>query len=251
MFKISRMKNAHHIRVYYLIVAALFCLINSGNGQEDGSSLPPVQSNYIVLPPLSDVVDSALKNDYIIEAQKIRIQQKRELTSIEKKKIFRALTLNSQYSYGNNSALVDNQRATQPYLTATATNFYSGGVFINVSVFQFIARKNNIENARLQIEIEKINLELTKRNITVEITNLYLECALKAKLVKLRRDALSVSNMNFSYAEQSYAENSMKIQTYTDVAEVNVKMKVGYEQAFSDYIKSIVKLEQYAGIKIR
>lgn len=209
------------------------------------------ESFLLTLPPLVDLVDSALENTFLINAQQKRIQQKKELTSIEKKKIFRALTLNTQYSYGNNSAVVDNQRANQPYLTATATNFYSGGLFINVSLYQFIARKNNIENARLQIEIEKDNLEIMKRNIRVEITNLYLDCSLKAKVVKLRRNALSVSNMNFEYAEQSFAENTMKIQTYTDIAEVNVKMKVAYEQAFSDYIKSIVTLEEYSGTKIR
>jgi outer membrane protein TolC len=234
----------------HLIVVILMTIGSSTYAQRD-SATTATTSNLLTLPPLIHVVDSALQNASIIDAQKKRIQQKKELTSIERKKIFRALTINSQYSYGNNSALIDNQRATQPYLTATATNFYSGGLFINVSIYQIIARKNNIENARLQIEIEKDNLEIIKRNIRVEITNLYLDCSLKAKVVHLRRNALSISNMNYEFAEQSFAENTIKIQTYTDVAEVNVKMKVAFEQAFSDYIRSIITLEEYSGIKIR
>ena len=209
------------------------------------------QSNLIKLPPLSEVIDSALVKSFDLKAQSIIIEQKKEITSIEKKKILRALTFNSQYSRGNNVAFINNQLANQPYSTRAVTDFYSGGIFLNISVFQFAARKNTINNARLQIEIEKNNWETLKRNLTLKITNLYLDCELKAKIVQLRRDALSSSNINYSYAEKSFSANTLNIQTFTDVTEVNVKIKIAFEQAFSDYIKSIINLEEYSGIKIR
>ena len=222
----------------------IFAQINDGIIQKN-------KSNLLTLPPLSDVIDSALVKSFDLKAQNIIIEQKKEITSIEKKKILRALTFNSQYSRGNNVALINNQLANQPYSTRAVTDFYSGGIFLNISIFQFAARKNNINNAKLQIEIEKNNWETLKRNLKLKITNLYLECELKAKIVQLRRDALSSSNINYSYAEKSFSENTLNIQTFTDVTEVNVKMKIAFEQAFSDYIKSIINLEEYSGIKIR
>ncbi len=219
--------------------------------QLNDSVIQKNQSNLIKLPPLSDVIDSAIMTSFNLQAQDLIIEQKKEITSIEKKKILRALTFNSQYSRGNNIAYINNQLANQPYSTRAVTDFYSGGIFLNISVFQFVARKNNINNARLQIEIEKNKRETLKRNLTLKITNLYLDCGLKAKILQLRRDALSSSNINYSYAEKSFSANTLNIQTLTDVTEVNVKMKIAFEQAFSDYIKSIIHLEEYSGIKIR
>ena len=205
----------------------------------------------MILPPLSDVIDSAMIKSFEIRAQKVIIQQKKEITSIEKKKILRALTFNSQYSRGNNVAAIDNQLVNQPYYTKAVTDFYSGGIFLNISIFQVAARKNNIDNAKLQIEVEKNNLEIFKRNLKIKISNLYLDCELKYKIMKMRREALSISNMNFSYIENSFANNSTKMSIYSDVAEVNIKLKVAYEQSYTDYLKSIIILEEISGLKLQ
>lgn len=236
----------------HLLLTVLFVAISLiSNGQQKVSIDSRAERKLISLPPLASVIDSALINSFNLQSQNLIIEQKKEITSIEKKKILRALTFNSQYSRGNNVAFINNQLANQPYSTKAVTDFYSGGIFLNISIFQFAARKNNINNAKLQIEIEKNNWETLKRNLRLKITNLYLECELKAKIVQLRRDALSSSNINYSYAEKSFSANTINIQTFTDVTEVNVKMKIAFEQAFSDYIKSIINLEEYSGIKIR
>jgi outer membrane protein len=216
----------------------------------DSLSTLNIQSNKIILPPLSDLIDSAMIKSFEIRAQKTRIQQKKELTSIEKKKILRALTFNSQYSRGNNVAAIDNQLNNQPYYTKAVTDFYSGGIFLNVSIFQFAARKNNIENAKLQISIEQNNLEIVKRNLKIEISNIYMDIELKYKIMNMRAEALSVSNMNLSYIEKSFTNNLIKMATYSDVVEVNIKLKVAYEQSYTDYIKSVILLEEISGIKL-
>lgn len=219
---------------------------------QDSLSQSIITEQEIVLPTIDEVLDSAYKNAFEIKAQEIIIEQKREITSIEKKKIFRALTLNSQYSRGNNNAAIDNRLiAAQQYRTSAVTNFYSAGIFLNVSLFQFIGRKNNIQNAKMQERVEKTRLKMLKRNLTIDIKNLYIDCQYKATVLKMRREALSVSNMNFTYIENSFSENAVKMQLYADAAEINIKLKVVYEQALTEYIKSIIVLEEISGIKLR
>ena len=240
----------------FTILFALLLLCPFGWNKVNAQSLDSLQNKElaveqgIVLPPLSAVLDSALLNSPILKAQEILIRQKRVLTTLEKKMVMRALTLNSQYSRGNNSAFVDNQLYGVPYTTSTATNFYSGGFFLNLSLFQVAARKESIQNARMTYEIESINMDLLQRNVRIELTNIYTDCVLKAKILKMRREALSVSNINFHYAEKAFNDNEVDIQVYADVVEVNIKMKVAYEQALTEYCQSIVLLEETAGIKL-
>lgn len=235
----------------YILGLLLFFLYQLAAAQEMPTGEKSANSEAIILPPLAELVDLALENSPIIKAQKLIIEQKILGTELEKKLIMRALTLNTQYSYGNNSASVNNQIIGTPYTTSTAANFYSGGLFLNLSLFQVAARKESIQHARLFYEIELENMELLKRNTRIEITNLYSDCLLKAKIVEMRREALSLSSINLEYIEKAFKENNAEIQSYSDVMEVHIKMKVAYEQAATEYFQSIAILEEKVGIKIK
>lgn len=200
--------------------------------------------------PMSNLVDSAIKNSPLVNAQLIFISQKMVLVSSQKKMILRALTFNSQYSIGNNSASVNNQLLGLPYNTATATNFYSGGVFLNLSMYQIFARKTNINEAKMAHMIELENLEQIKQQIRLKVAMLYTNFMMKEKILKMRQDALSVSNMQYKYAEQAFVSNAIKVQEYSDIVEVNVKLKVAYEQAYTEYLQIMIELEEVTGTKI-
>ena len=210
-----------------------------------------VSQNNIVLPSLFELVDSAIFHSPVVKAQLIFINQKLVKKSIEKKLILRALTINSQYSRGNNNANINSQLLGSPYSSATTTDFYSGGVFLNISLYQFLARKDIISYAKMTYEIELERLEEIKRGIRLQVSQLYTDCLLKEKILKIRQDALSVSDMNYRYGEQAYSSNAIKIQEYTDIIEVYAKLKIAYEQSFTGYVQSIILLEEISGVKFR
>ena len=205
----------------------------------------------VVFPTLETFIDSALAHSPTLKAQKLFVLQKQEAIQIEKKLILRAVTLNSQYSVGNNSAVVNNQLLGNPYNTGTFTNFYSGGVFLNLSIFQVAARKNQIQTAEIAYQIEEEKLIELERQLKLTVSKLYSNCLVAQGVYELRLDALSISDINYTYAEAAFEDNTLKLQEYTDAVEVNVKLKVAAEQARQEYIEAILTLEQITGIKIK
>ena len=204
----------------------------------------------VVFPSLETFIDSAMAHSPALKAQKLFVLQKKEAIQIEKKLILRAFTVNSQYSVGNNSAVVNNQLLGNPYNTGTFTNFYSGGVFLNMSIFQVAARKNQIQTAEIAYQIEQENLVELERQIKLTVSKLYSSCLVAQRVYQLRLDALSVSDINYTYAEAAFEDNTMKLQEYTDAVEVNVKLKVAAEISRQEYIEALLSLEQISGIKI-
>ena len=48
-----------------------------------------------------------------------------------------------------------------------------------------------------------------------------------------------------------YANNTLKVQEYSDIVEVNVKLKVAYEQSYTEYLQAMIQLEEITGTNIR
>jgi len=205
--------------------------------------------NSIELPPLHLILDSALKNSPIIHSQQLLVNQNKVLTSIEKKSWSKLLSFNSNYSRGTNNTQIEGG-LVQSY-TNTLSNWYGVGLSLNIPLSSILNRKHNIENVKINYEIETSNLNQIRIELQKLITTLYMDINLKAKTLELRSDALIVSNIQFSYAEIKFKNSSIDITDFSKIHEINVQTKIFYEEAKRDYILSLSILEETAGIKLR
>lgn len=240
------------MRYFVSLVLAALCFTTTDAQELSMDSLftGPASFQY-KLPPLADLVDSAIINSPQLSSQRMRISHQNEIITLEKKKIMKAVTFNSQYSIGNTVASISYQGAGFPATTATATSFYSAGVYLNLTLFQVAARKNLIRAAKKEQDVQRNNFELMKRNVRLEVSNLYMTCRLKSNVLEMRREALSVSSMHLTYTKEKFAQNSLKMRSYADITANDVKIKVAYEQAFADYIAAIIQLEEMTGVNLR
>ena len=203
----------------------------------------------IKLPPLATLIDSAYNNSPLLQSQELLVYQKKILTNIQKKSWLNSLSFNSSYSRGTNNAQTEG--IVIPTYTKTSSDWYNTGLSFNISLSTILNRKNVISISKINYEIEKNNLEEGKKALRKLILNLYTDVLLNEKILKIRNDAVTISNMNFSYAEIEYKNNSITLADFTRIHEANIKSNIFYEESKRDYWVSIAVLEETAGIKLR
>lgn len=237
------MKINHHIFAAIAFVLSL----SFANGQTSADSV--FSQLEFEIPPLDQAIAYAIENSPQIKHQRLIIEQKQLKISLDKKLILRAFTLNSQYSYGNNSAIVNNQLATAPYTSATATNFYSAGLFLNISAFQVSARKKIVETAKLNLKIEEDQLEYIIQDITRQVKELYVDLKVCKEILILRNEAMSVAKLGLDFAEKDFKNHTSGVETYSDAYEAYIKLKIAKEQSYGAYLSKLYDFEKLIGSK--
>ncbi len=202
----------------------------------------------INLPALENLLDSAYQNSPLLKSQELLVQQKKIMTSIEKKSWMNALSFNSNYSQGTNNAQTEG--VVIPSYTKTSSAWYNAGLSFNISLSTLLNRKNSISISKINQEIEQNNLEEGKSILKKLLFDLYTKVILDEKKLKIRNQAAVFSNLNFSYAEIEYKNNTITLAEFTKIHESKIKSNINYEEAKRNFKLSIVALEELVGIKL-
>ncbi len=213
-----------------------------------GLAQTETDTNSVNLPILSILIDSAYQHSPMLKSQELLVQQKKIMTSIEKKSWMNALSFNSNYSQGTNNAQTEG--VVIPSYTKTSSAWYNAGLSFNISLSTLLNRKNSISISKINYEIEQNNLEEGKAILRKLLLELYTNVLLNEKKLRIRNEAVIIANLNFSYAEIEYKNNSITLAEFTKIHESTIKSNIYYEESKRDYQLSIAVLEELVGIKL-
>jgi outer membrane protein TolC len=118
-------------------------------------------------------------------------------------------------------------------------------------LIDILNRKEQIEIAKLEMEKNIDNLRYVEDNIRLEVIQRYSAIQLNSKILFHREEALSICKMQLSYADLEYNNNSIEIADFSRVHDSFVKAIVAYEEARSNYLNSIMILEEITGVNLR
>jgi len=232
-------KNKTSISLIVLLLAGnLFCI-----AQEDTTI------SIIELPPLGTLLDSAYQNSPLIKSQEHYLDQKKLLTSIEKKAWLNAISINANYTRGTNNAQIDGNLI--PTYTTTVTNLFGAGFSLKLSLETILNRKNYISVIKSQYAMEEARLEEIKIVLKKMIIDLYTKVQVNKKRIEILNSADIISEMSYSYAELQFKNNTIDLAVFSKVQEQNVRTKLLYEESKQQYLKSLMDLETTVGIKLR
>lgn len=235
-------------RIVYIVFAVLFQLSGVSISQIDTISIArEVGSFELELPSLNSAIEMALIKSPLIHNQKLVIERTKIKYGIDKKLIQRVLTFNSQYSYGNNSAVVNNQLMNVPYTSATASNFYSAGVFLNVSLFQLTARKKQLEMSRLAITIQEDQLLQIKTIIIQEVKQQYIELIKQRNILNLRIQAVASAKLAKEFVEIDFQSGTKSMEALSNANEAYTKLSIAREQSYAAYISTLYEFQTLIG----
>lgn len=202
----------------------------------------------LTLPSMQDAIEMALQHSQLLHNQKLVIEQTKVKYSIDKKLIQRALTFNSQYSVGNNQAVINNQLLNGvPYTAATATNFYSAGIFLNISAFQITARKKQLEMSRMDIALAEDLLNQFRTRIKLEVKQKYTELIKQKNILKLRMEAVSSAKLAKEFTERDFKSGDKPMAALSNANEAYTKLSIALEQSYAAYVSALYDFETLIG----
>jgi len=202
----------------------------------------------LTLPSLEESIEMALAHSLLIHNQELVIEQSKVKFDVDKKLIQRALTFNSQYSIGNNQAVINNQLLSGvPYTAATATNFYSAGIFLNISAFQITARKKQLELSKLDIALAEDLLNQFQTRIKLEVKQKYTELIKQKNILKLRMDAVSSARLAKEFTERDFQSGDKPMSALSNANEAYTKLSIALEQSYAAYVSALYEFQTLIG----
>lgn len=188
---------------------------------------------------LRKAVDYAVKNNLTV--RQADIQRMYADIDLKQANMTTLPTLGGNVSAGYSFGLSNNPATG----TLESSNFFTTqvGVQTNYTVFNWFARKYNIESSRLNNQAARAGIEKAQNDISLSVANSFLQAMLSNETVKVSELALSQSqeqlkNTNKLVNAGSVPElNSLQLQAQVAVDSANLI------QARSSYRQSIIQLK--------
>lgn len=202
--------------------------------------------NYPTLPTLEVLIDTALFNSPRYQQKLIEIEQQGIIVRIQKRSWLDVFTLSSKYNIGTNNL---DGNITQPF-SNTPTQWYGAGATLTIPLSDLANRNSQITLLELELDKTKEELESLELEITQRVIRAFQDTKKHQELIEIRYDALSMSNVNLVSAKIAYQQNTISIEEYSRIIDINTKANVALQESIAEYTYSIKLLELISGIKL-
>ena len=183
---------------------------------------------------LDSIISLGLKHDYSIKLLNLELQKINQTGKIIKASRLPTLGSNfwTGYSEGRYYDALSNRFVTSPSL------LNSSGLTINWSLYKGNYNRIKLGENNVILEVQKLNLEKRKREVTKEIINLYFDIVQNCtvlKLFKLRKDNILVEAARirelFLFKKVTYVDTSMVFLSRSEVELKQLQLELKIEQS--------------------
>ncbi len=215
-----------------------------GNAQPLATSMAEM-----VIPPLFDVIDSALKHNALVRFREMDIRAKEYKLKSERTYWTRNLGLQADTRYGtfDNYAYNNTGLSTSMLLTNSRQFNYGMGVYVKFPLADLFDRKNQINRASYELEQAHSMADAQQEELRQEVIRLYHDLLLKQKMLRIRSKALGSARVNQDMIENEFRNGLIPVVEYVRVSDIVSNVEADYEKAKSEFISSRMILEDLAG----
>lgn len=211
---------------------------------------PPATSMVeMVIPPLFDVIDSAMKHNALVRFREMDIRAKEYKLKSERTYWTRNLGLQADTRYGtfDNYAYNNTGLSTTMLLTNSRQFNYGMGVYVKFPLSDLFDRKNQINRASYELEQAHSMADAQQEELRQEVIRLYHDLLLKQKMLRIRSKALGSARVNQDMIEKEFQNGLIPVVEYVRVSDIVSNVEADYEKAKSEFISSRMILEDLAG----
>jgi outer membrane protein TolC len=241
------MKYLCHIALALVITAAF---VNNTTGQmfHTADAVVP-RENDIVLPPLADLIDSALKHNATVRFRSQEVNAKEYNLKSQQNYWTRNLGIQADSRYGtfdNYSSSASGQSTTILASTSRQLN-YGMGAYIKFPIGDIIDRKNLVGKAKVELEQAKSMAEAQQDEIRQLVIHQYEDLLLKQRLLRIRAQAFGNARVNSEMVETQFRNGIIPVSEYVRISDIVSRVESDYETAKTDYTTAKMILEDIVG----
>jgi len=250
--KVSVIQADNNLRLALLDLAQSLELEQSAGFDIITPNFGDVVTEYMnnVQPPQT-VFDNAVQIKPVIKVQELRVQSAEKTLAIAKSSYFP--TISFSMGYGTNYFYLYNKdfqnRSFSDQMKNNAGE--SIGLNLNIPIFNRFSVRNQVRNARLNIENQQLAFENTKKSLYKEIETAYLNAISAQEKYKASQEAIKATSESFNYARERYETGKSTVFEFNEARTRFIRSQSEEVQAKYDFIFRTKILDFYNGIPIK
>lgn len=228
------------------------CFVNSIIAQTMDSQGIQVHKKEILFPPLTVLIDSALKHNAMVRYRNLEIDAKQANLQSNRKYWTRNFGLQADARYGNfNNNSYNVSEADATILTTSVTQInYGVGFYLKFPLFDVINRKTQIKQATAELDQARSLEEAQKDELRQLVIRQYQDAILKQKLLDIKSQNQGNARVNMEMVEKEFRNGVISITEYVRISDMTSKIQVAYEMAKSDFLLAKKLLENTVGFTL-
>jgi outer membrane protein TolC len=222
---------------------------------QSGKAFDPTTDDISLrLPPLADLIDSALVHDPSVNYRSLQVTFDQYNLQDNQFEFLRNFGLQANVGYGTFDYLYNNTLGGQTPGTYTNTQNltqYGVGAYIRFPISDLITRHSQIKQAKTLIlqskEMVDVQIQAVRRQVIMQ----YNEVINKQHLLKIRVKYLETTRINIQSVEKDFANGLLPVPEYARISEIATRAEADVENTRMEFQTAFMLLEELVGMKLK
>jgi outer membrane protein TolC len=219
--------------------------------QSTDSTTATRRDSVIVFPPLSDLMDSAIKYHPGIRYREFEVKVKESNLMSQQNNWTRNMGVQADSRYGtfDNFSANDNGQSTTLLNTTNKQFNYGFGVYMKLPIYDLLNRKNQLKQAKNEVEMARSLGEVQETEIRQMVIKQYQDALLRQRLIRIKAQNLGNARVNMEMVEKEFRNGIIPVSEYARISDIVYRAETDYELAKTEFITSKLLLEEIVGFK--
>ena len=195
---------------------------------------PDDQADFILVRQPDAIYHSALSTRATIRVEELRLQSSEKYIKMAQSALYPTLSFGAGYS---NNYYAINGFETPSFAKQLKNNRNEYfGINLNIPIFNRYATRNNVRVARLNMQLQELQLENTKKTLYKEIQQAYYNALTSGEKYKAAEAAFKSAEKSFGFMKEKLDNGRATMYEYNDSKTAMTKALANSAQAKYDFI---------------
>jgi outer membrane protein TolC len=199
------------------------------------------------LPPLQILLEAAASYHPAVKFNAEQAEAYKSRLDLEKKSWANHINGFFNYGYGNQTLIAQGSVNSD---FVNIANGYRAGVNLNVPLYEFMSRKDRLNNRRHEYQAQLYKKEELMLEVHTLIVEEYHNLIFAYKIMQLRIEMVEKARQSMQISELEYKIGNVDIATYTRMIEIYTINSAAYENARKDFMMAYDKMEILLGVPL-
>jgi len=244
-----KMYKPHLMKKIFIPALLIIALVNCVNGQ----STQDTESPFLDIPPLTEIIDTAILYSPMLKAQRKVIEGIEEEMKVERKKWMDHIYIEGATNYGIYDNLVvnsisNNVDVSTGIITRNEQLRYYGGVSLKLPISAISSSSNNVKIKRMRKEQAGYEMQQIKEDIKQVIIEEYFQLKYLQESMNTYNKITQTLEISLLKAEKDLINGQMDFDDYGILVSTTGKSKADYLKAKNSFYAQYNKLESLSGL---
>jgi len=235
----------------YIVLLHMILPVSWLQAQSADSTTVTRRDSVVIFPPLSDLIDSAIKYHPGIRYREYEVKVKESNLISQQNNWTRNMGVQADSRYGtfDNFSANDNGQFTTLLNTTNKQFNYGFGVYMKLPIYDLLNRKNQLKQAKNEVEMARSLGEVQETEIRQMVIKQYQDALLRQRLIRIKAQNLGNARVNMEMVEKEFRNGIIPVSEYARISDIVYRAETDYELAKTEFITAKLLLEEIVGFK--